>query len=191
MTSPSSGAGAAAGRGGFSITSPTGLVLDPSDPDDAKILRRQRQAAVQAGREGRDRAKSTRGRHDLEGAYDAGAAEAAGARFIPLEEAEAAKGGGGAPSTAPAAGGTASKGPGWKSFRPTSPARVPTRAADAGGFAAGLALYTVAIIYIRYGPEGWIGWLKAKFLNQPIDPAGGGVQQATTPTTKNGKAAFV
>jgi hypothetical protein len=41
--------------------------------------------------------------------------------------------------------------------------------ADAGGFASGLLLYTVAIIYVRYGPDGWKGWLSAKFLNKPID----------------------
>jgi hypothetical protein len=86
-------------------------------------------------------------------------------------------------------------GPGWQSVKPTSPTRLPTRVGDAGGFLTGLALYTVAVIYIRYGPEGWKGWLKAKFLNQPMDAAGGskgkGHGSKKTPTKKSGKAAAV
>lgn len=60
----------------------------------------------------------------------------------------------------------------WQTFKPRDLRRRPTRA-DAGGFVGGLMLYTVVIIYIRYGPAGWKGWLKAKFLNQPMGASGG------------------
>jgi hypothetical protein len=57
---------------------------------------------------------------------------------------------------------------------------------DAGGFLSGLALYTVVVIYIRYGPEGWKGWISAKFLNKPMD--GGGVETGVaSPKPKTGK----
>jgi hypothetical protein len=58
------------------FTSDTGLELDDTDPDDRKILDRQRAAARNAGSAGDDRAGATRGRPDLEAAYDEGAAEA-------------------------------------------------------------------------------------------------------------------
>jgi hypothetical protein len=203
VTPASSGATAAAGRGrassgrGTSAARPgrgsvrtrTGLTLDPADPTDAQILKRQASAARKAGREGGDRAKVTQGRADLEAAYDEGAqATATG----PEDESTGE-------SSGPGRGRRAwdryrQMGPGWGSVKPTSPARLPTRAADAGGFAAGLLLYTVTVIYIRYGPEGWKGWLKAKFLNQPMDPPGGkakGHGSKTTPTKKSGKAAAV
>lgn len=81
-------------------------------------------------------------------------------------------------------------GPGWKSLKPRSPARPPTRLADAGGFLSGLALYTVAIIYVRYGPEGWKGWLEAKFLNKPMATSATGAT-GTKPKTKSGGTAAV
>lgn len=209
---PPSGASAAAGRGrassgrGTSAARPgrgtvrtrTGITLDPNDPDDAKILQRQQQVAVKAGREGRDRAKVTGGRPDLEAAYESGA----GLGPVPLtDEAQPTK----APAKAPAGkgGGKSSSGgdryrqmgPGWSAVKPASPAKLPTKAADAGGFLTGLALYTVAVIYIRYGPEGWKGWLKAKFLNQPMPAAGSSnktpPKKSKTPTKKSGKAAAV
>jgi hypothetical protein len=65
--------------------------------------------------------------------------------------------------------------PGWSSVKPSSPARPPRRLADTGSFLAGLALYTVAVTYVRYGPEGWKGWLRAKFLNQPMTGATGAI----------------
>lgn len=54
--------------------------------------------------------------------------------------------------------------------------KPPTRARDAGGLAFGLLLYTAVITYIRYGAEGWTGWLSAKFLNKPLQgvPGKGG-----------------
>ncbi|MBZ3696034.1 hypothetical protein, partial [Phyllobacterium calauticae] len=55
----------------------TGLELDEADPDDAKILMRQRDAARAAGKSGADRAGTTKGRADLERAFDEGAASAA------------------------------------------------------------------------------------------------------------------
>jgi hypothetical protein len=81
-------------------------------------------------------------------------------------------------------------GPGWNKFKPTSPARVPTRVADAGGFLSGLAVYTVVIIYVRYGPKGWLGWLSAKFLNKPMSASATGAL-GTTPKTKSGGTAAV
>lgn len=155
MTSASKGGG---GR--------KGVQLDPNDPVDRQIIARQVAAARQAGREGRDRAATTRGRADLEAAYDEGAADEA-----QPTPAGAGDGGGQSAGSRPSAARSslrASRGRGWKAFKPTSPARLPTRLADAGGFGAGLALYTVVVIYIRYGPAGWKGWLSAKFLNKPM-----------------------
>lgn len=40
-------------------------------------------------------------------------------------------------------------------------------AGDIGGFLAGLLVYTVALNYIRSGPDGVTSWLRAKFLNEP------------------------
>lgn len=81
-------------------------------------------------------------------------------------------------------------GPGWSSLKPTSPMKPPTRAANAGGFLTGLALYTVVVIYIRYGAAGWKGWLSAKFLNKPMASSASG-SAATKPTTKHGGTAAV
>jgi hypothetical protein len=162
------------------VTPASSVQLDPDDAEDRKIIARQVKAARQAGRDGRDRAGSTRGRVDLQQAFDEGASEAEAAVSAPAATPAAAPGPGGRPaSPAPAgkSGGSGAwdryrrMGPGWDSVKPTSPARLPTRVQDAGGFLTGLALYTVVIIYVRYGPEGWKGWLKAKFLNQPMDVA--------------------
>lgn len=157
-----------------------GVQLDASDPTDKRIIARQVTVARKAGRDGLDRAASTRGRSDLESAYDEGAAKAS----APAADEEDEPGAG--PSPPP----SASTGPGWKAFRPTSPARPPTRAADAGGFLSGLALYTVVVIYVRYGAAGWKGWLKAKFLNQPMSSK---TSSGSTgkPTTKSGGTAAV
>ena len=156
------------------------MQLDASDPTDKRIIARQVTVARKAGRDGLDRAASTRGRSDLEAAYDEGAAKAS----APAADEEEESGAG--PSSTP----SASTGPGWKAFRPTSPARPPTRAADAGGFLSGLALYTVVVIYVRYGAAGWKGWLKAKFLNQPMSSK---TSSGSTgkPTTKSGGTAAV
>lgn len=81
-------------------------------------------------------------------------------------------------------------GPGWSSLKPTSPMKPPNRVADAGGFLTGLALYTVVVIYVRYGAAGWKGWLSAKFLNKPMASSTSG-SAATKPTTKNGGTAAV
>jgi hypothetical protein len=176
----------------------TGLTLDPSNPDDARIMRRQQKVARQAGRDGLDRAGATRGRADLEAAYDEGAQEASapetggGGRG-------GSRGGKRGSGGAPAGGGPSAAsrfrtmGPGWSAVRPTMPTTLPTRAGDAGGFLTGLALYTVVMIYIRYGADGWKGWLKAKFLNQPMTTGSGSGASAngSTPKTKKGGAAAV
>lgn len=77
-----------------------------------------------------------------------------------------------AAGTTPAGGGSATGGgfsmpslPSMPSPTLTPPKRL--QSGDLGGFAAGLLLYTLALNYLRYGPEGVTGWLKAKFLNQP------------------------
>jgi hypothetical protein len=146
---------------------------------DRQVGERQREVARQAGRDGLDRAKVTRGRADLQQAYDEGAEERGriGADGLPAEGSGVRQ----------AFQDVNASGPGWGSLRPTSPARVPTRAADAGGFLSGLALYAVVMIYIRYGPAGWKGWLSAKFLNKPLTGANG----ASGPTTKSGGKAAV
>lgn len=162
----------------------TGVHLDPSDPGDARIIARQVETARQSGRDGLDRAGSTRGREDLEAAYDEGAAEGA----APAAAAEGKPKGKGGSRPWPKVG-SSKTGPGWGSLRPRSPARVPTRAADAGGFLTGLALYTVVVIYIRYGPEGWKGWLSAKFLNKPM--ASGNQSSDGKPKKRNGGTAAV
>lgn len=168
-----------------------GVQLDPNDPVDRKIMERQQQAAVQAGRDGLDRAAVTRGRPDLEAAYDSGANEPLpGGDQAPAEEKQPKAGGQSkGKRSATGRGAKGSTGPGWKSFAPRSPARLPTRAADAGGFLSGLALYMVVVIYIRYGPEGWKGWLAAKFLNRPMASPTGGT--GTKPKAKSGKAKVV
>jgi hypothetical protein len=141
-------------------TTDTGLELDEDDPEDRKILDRQRAVAKTAGSNGDDRAGSTRGRADLEQHYDAGAAEAA----APAAPAAAKAG-------KPAAG-RGSKSGGGGGFgslpKPTlKPPRRPT-SKDMGGFAFGLLIHALVVSYIRYGAAGPKGWLSAKFLNKPI-----------------------
>lgn len=145
--------------------SKTGLTLDPADPADAKIIARQRKASREMGRLGRERPD----RDDLQSAYDEGAAEASATGGT--------QGGGGTP-----------RGPGWSAFTPRSITRKPTMQ-TAGGFLTGLALYTVVTIYIRYGPEGWTGWLKAKFLNQPIANGATGAMGSKPKHAKGGTRA--
>lgn len=176
------------------MTAASSVQLDPADPEDRKIIARQVKAARQAGRDGRDRAGSTRGRADLETAFDEGAAEAAVAAPAATPAATPSPGKGPAspaPAGKPGGPGAGNRfrelGPGWGSFKPTSPARLPTRVQDAGGFLTGLALYTVVIIYVRYGPEGWKGWLAAKFLNQPMDGLKESSAKAKAPTGKGSR----
>lgn len=158
-------------------TTETGLELDEAVPDDRKILERQRDAARQAGREGADRAGTTKGRADLESAYDEGTSEAA----APSSE---GTGGGGSSTGKPSAparsgrsgsrsggGGKGRKGSGGGGglLRPTlQPPRSPVGGKDWAGFTLGLVLHALVVSYIRYGKEGPKGWLKAKFLNKPI-----------------------
>lgn len=184
---------AASTRRGNASTSPTGVELDPADADDARIIRRQQTAARQAGRSGQNRARVTRGRTDLEREFDEGAAdgepapeqpEPAGSGDEPAQQDEGQDGeeddepeeesGAGGPGGAGVRDALNRAGAPLGSFSPTL--RPPTRAKDAGGFLAGLLLYTGVIVYIRYGPAGWKGWLKAKFLNKPMQglPAGKG-----------------
>ena len=145
-------------------TTETGLQLDEADPDDLKILQRQRATARTAGTSGADRAASTRGRADLESAYDEGA------RGSAAPSSEGAGGGGGARGrrpAVPARSGKSSKGGG--SFpKPTLTPPRSVQPKDVSGFALGLVLYALVVSYIRYGKEGPKGWLAAKFLNAPI-----------------------
>lgn len=173
------------------------MQLDPNDPTDRKIIARQVRVARQAGRDGLDRAAATRGRADLESAYDEGTLQASapvsdgGGQGSPAPGGKRGKGGGKSPDGSPSTpSARKASGPGWKAFKPTSPAKPPTRVADAGGFLSGLALYAVVVIYIRYGAEGWKGWLKAKFLNQPMTSKTDG-SVAGKPKTKKGGSKFV
>lgn len=163
--------------------------LDPNDPNDRAIIARQVKVARAAGAEGQDRAAVTRGRPDLEAAYDEGAAPAA------VDESQPAKGkrqSENRPSLGRRAWNKANgAGPSWRQIAPTSPARLPTRMSDAGGFLSGLALYTVVVIYIRYGPEGWRGWLSAKFLNRPMDATGPTGALGTKPKSGSGGSRLV
>lgn len=135
----------------------TGLVLDESDPEDAKILARQRAVAKASGKSGRSRAGTTRGRPDLEKAYDAGAAPApAPPAAVPAGKPAAA----GGPSLADVA-----KAVPTPTLKP--PKSVTSK--DMGGFALGLVIHALVVSYIRYGKAGPKGWLKAKFLNDPIE----------------------
>jgi hypothetical protein len=165
---------------------PTGVHLDPKDPVDAPIIARQVAAARQSGREGRDRARTTRGRADLEAAYDEGASEPEqDAKPAPAKRSgsrPAARGGG----RRPGARGSGGRGAKWASgsWRPTL--TPPRRVHDAGGLLVGMALYTVTITYLRYGPAGWKGWLAAKFLNRPMQglpPSSLGAGTARPPRT--------
>ncbi|MEU0788035.1 hypothetical protein ABZ341_41715 [Streptomyces sp. NPDC006173] len=144
----------------------TSLILDDEDAEDRKILDRQRKAAREAGRTGRDRAGSTSGRVDLESAFDEGAREPApSAGGKPGRK-------GGAPTSAPSPGSRGrkgGKGAGIGSI-PTPTLKPPksVTSKDMGGFALGLVLQALVVSYIRYGKAGPKSWLSAKFLNKPI-----------------------
>jgi len=151
----------------------TSLILDDEDEEDRKIIARQRAAARDAGKTGRDRAGSTSGRADLESAYDEGAAEAAAPS---AEEGQGTDGAKNESASAPtpagkgrvrrAAGATA----GAVKAMPAPTLKPPksVSAKDMGGFALGLVLHALVVSYIRYGKAGPKGWLSAKFLNKPI-----------------------
>jgi hypothetical protein len=50
--------------------------------------------------------------------------------------------------------------------------RLPTSMPSAGDLASllcGLLAYTLFLNYLRYGPKGVSGWLRAKFMNDPLD----------------------
>lgn len=152
--------------------SDTGLELDEADPDDRKILERQRAAARDAGKSGADRAGTARGRADLESAYDEGAGEAA----APSSEGTGGGGGSTGKPSAPARSGRSGSGSskgrsssGSGLIRPTlQPPRSAVGGKDWAGFTLGLVIYALVVSYIRYGSDGPKGWLKAKFLNKPI-----------------------
>jgi hypothetical protein len=169
-TAPAKKAAAPAKKTAAKVTSPrSGLVLDPADPDDAKIMARQVQAARKAGASGGDRAGIDQSRPDLLAAFDEGAGKPAAA---PADQGpgKAGKAGAAAGNAGKKAAGFLSKG----SWRPTL--QAPARPRDAGGLLAGMFLWVGVSVYLRYGPAGWKGWLSAKFLNKPMQglptPAG-------------------
>lgn len=90
----------------------------------------------------------------------------------PAPAASPAAGGGGGAGGGSSQGATPPGGPSLASLAtpdlPSPTLKLPKRldGGDAAGFAAGLLLYTLALNYLRYGPEGVKGWLRAKFLNQ-------------------------
>lgn len=147
----------------------TGVELDDTDPEDRKILARQRAAARDAGKRGADRAGSTGGRADLESAFDEGAAPAA-----PVDTGSGAGDATNTSAAAPGSKGRSSrKSSGGRGIgaipNPTlRPPRTPFGGKDWAGFALGLVLHALVVSYIRYGKDGPKGWLAAKFLNKPI-----------------------
>jgi hypothetical protein len=157
--------------------------LDPDDPVDAEIIDRQVKAARQAGRDRRDRAKTTRGRPELEDAYDEGAADEDDGQDDEDQDDEDE----GRPRrqrarrSFQAASGYLSRG----SWRPRSPTTPPSRMRDAGGLLTGMLLYTAVVTYLRYGPAGWKGWLSAKFLNKPMTAAAASTAAGTGSTTRS------
>jgi len=169
--------------------------LNPSDPVDRQIIARQVKAARQAGREGRDRAKVTRGRPDLEAAYDEGAAAGAGTSGDEgTGEPEQPQADQPASRTKRAAQGVV-RSASWSSgqlsrgsWRPTTPL-TRTRPRQAGGLLAGALLYVAVITYVRYGVDGWKGWLAAKFFNEPMSAADAkAAANGTKTTTAKGAA---
>jgi hypothetical protein len=137
-------------------TTDTGLVLDEDDAEDLKILKRQRAVARKAGGGGR------RPREHHPGPGGPGAAlRRGGGPAAPASPAPAKAG--------KPAGGRGSKGGGFGSV-PTPTLKPPrsVKGKDVGGFALGLVLHALVVSYIRYGKDGPKGWLKAKFLNDPI-----------------------
>lgn len=171
-------------------TMKTGIVLDDADPDDRKILAKQREAARQAGRDGGDREGTAGGRADLESAYDEGAAEGA----EPTDSAPAAAPAAKAAAPAGKTSGNGRKSSGGRTGVLKPGLRIPRTASakDAGGFAFGLLLYAITVSYIRYGATGPKGWLSAKFLNRPLQgddlaPIAPGATQPGTGRGPNGE----
>lgn len=96
-----------------------------------------------------------------------------------LDQADAASGAG---DQQPAEGPTPqrpSAGPGAPSApdlpRPTLKLPSTPTAGDVGGFLFGLTLYALFINYLRFGPLGVKGWLRAKFMNAPLDLRGAAI----------------
>lgn len=58
--------------------------------------------------------------------------------------------------------------------RPTLTLSGSPSVSDGGGFLLGLLAYTLGLNYLRFGKAGVTGWLSAKLLNKPMDPAGAG-----------------
>lgn len=99
----------------------------------------------------------------------------------PASSAPAPAGGAGGAGDRSTSGATPPGGPSIASIAvpdlPSPTLKLPRRldGGDVAGFAAGLLLYTLALNYIRYGPSGVTGWMRAKFLNQvPSGPTLGG-----------------
>lgn len=156
------------------------LSLDPADPTDRQIMSRQAKAARAAGAGGRDRARTTRGRKDLEEAFDQGAAEQPAPAADDDQAAEPESGPSRATRAKAAAGkaGAAAGKAGRESAEFLSRGRwaptltPPSRARDTGSLLTGMLLYVALTTYLRYGLDGWKGWLSAKFLNKPIQGLG-------------------
>lgn len=53
------------------------------------------------------------------------------------------------------------------------------------GFLFGFGAYCVALNFLRYGPKGAVGWLTAKFVNEPYNPTTGATATTSTPTALN------
>jgi hypothetical protein len=150
-------------------SSRTGVVLDPADPGDARIIARQVKVAHSAGRSGKSRDSIDSSRADLLKAFDEGAAAA---KAAPAPAASPAAPGAGAPGVLSKSSSFLSRG----SWSPTL--TPPSRLRDGGGLLAGALVYTGVAVYLRYGAAGWKGWLKAKFLNQPMQ----GLPTTTSPS---------
>lgn len=58
----------------------------------------------------------------------------------------------------------------------------------AAGFLFGFAAYCVGLNFLRYGEKGAVGWLTAKFVNEPYDPATGKTSTTSAVTSLNGTA---
>jgi hypothetical protein len=184
------------------------LHLDPAAPEDAKILDRQRRVAHSAGRAGRDRAKSTRGRADLEKAYDEGAASVAPASEDDEDQEDEKAAAAASEETAaaddedqgdedeaaapPAAGpGRLRRGASWAnnvgSTSWSTPRKKLAHTASQGGWVfLGMVGYALAMSVIRYGADGPKSWLSAKFLNKPN--ANLGKSSSTTSSTPSAES---
>lgn len=143
-------------------SSRTGLTLDDADPDDRKIIDRQRDAARKSGKEGGDRSGLDQDRADLLAAFDEGAAAPSkDPAAAPSAPSGSDSGRGGKAKGKPSGGRSGFLRPG---LRP--PRTLSTR--DSAGFALGMVLYALTVSYIRYGKAGPRGWMAAKFLNKPL-----------------------